>query len=91
VRSPGLECPHRWPALREAAWTYQHHPAVGTTIKARQAGVSAATVARAWDAQLRLSARSRALGAGKDLKSVVAAAVARELAGSCWAEMTATS
>jgi transposase len=77
--------------LCEAAWTYQHHPAIGTTIKARQAGVSAATVARAWNAQLRLSARFRALAARKNVKSVVAAAVARELAGFCWAEMTATS
>jgi transposase len=76
--------------LCEAAWTYQHHPAIGTTIKARQAGVSAATVARAWNAQLRLSARFRALAARKNVKSVVAAAVARELAGFCWAEMTAT-
>ena len=76
--------------LCEAAWTYQHHPAIGTTIKARQAGVTPATVARAWSAQVRLSARFHALAARKNVKSVVAAAVARELAGFCWAEMTAT-
>jgi hypothetical protein len=76
--------------LCEAAWTYQYCPAIGRTIKARQAGVSPATVARAWSAQVRLSARFRALAARKNVKSVVAAAVARELAGFCWAEMTAT-
>ena len=76
--------------LCEAAWSYQHRPAMGTTIKARQGGVSPATVARAWAAQTRLSARWQALAARKNVKSVVAAAVARELAGFCWAEMTAT-
>ena len=76
--------------LCEAAWTYQYCPALGRTIKARQAGMSAATVARAWSARLRLSARFRVLAARKNVKSVVAAAVARELAGFCWAEMTAT-
>jgi transposase len=76
--------------LCEAAWSYQHRPAMGTTIKARQAGVGPATVARAWSAQTRLSARWHALAARKNVKSVVAAAVARELAGFCWAEMTAT-
>ena len=36
--------------LCEAAWSYEHRPAMGTTIKARQGGVSPATVARAWAA-----------------------------------------
>jgi ligand-binding sensor domain-containing protein len=46
-------------------------------------------VARAWAAQLRLSARFRALAARKNTKSIVAAAIARELAGFLWAEMVA--
>jgi transposase len=46
-------------------------------------------VARAWSAQLRLCGRFRHLTAKKNIKSVVAAAVARELAGFLWAEMTA--
>jgi len=46
-------------------------------------------VARAWAAQLRLCGRFRHLAARKNTKSVVAAAVARELAGFLWAEMTA--
>jgi ligand-binding sensor domain-containing protein len=46
-------------------------------------------VARAWAAQQRLSGRFRALAARKPTKSIVAAAIARELAGFLWAEMTA--
>ena len=46
-------------------------------------------VARAWKAQLRLCGRFRHLAARKNTKSVVAAAVARELTGFLWAEMTA--
>ena len=46
-------------------------------------------VARAWTAQLRLSRRFRALDARKGVRSVVCAAVARELAGVVGAEMIA--
>ncbi len=49
----------------------------------------AATLARSWTAQTRLSKRFHALAARKNIKSVVATAVARELAGFLWAEMTA--
>jgi transposase len=75
--------------LCEAAWSYQHRASVGTGLRQRQAGVAPATVARSWTAQTRLSSRFRALAARKNAKSVVAAAVARELAGFLWAEMTA--
>jgi transposase len=75
--------------LIEAAWQYQHRPHVGAEIAKRHQGVPPATVARAWAAQQRLSGRFRHLGARKNTKSVVAAAVARELAGFLWAEMTA--
>ena len=44
---------------------------------------------KANEVQLRLTGRFRALAARKNVKSVVAAAVARELAGFLWAEMTA--
>ena len=44
---------------------------------------------RAWNAQLRLCGRFRHLAARKNTKSVVAAAIARELAGFLWAEMAA--
>jgi len=75
--------------LIEGAWQYQHRPYVGSVIAKRQEGVGPETVARAWVAQLRLCGRFRHLAARKNTKSVVAAAVARELAGFLWAEMTA--
>jgi transposase len=75
--------------LVEGAWAYQHRPHVGATIARRQEGVGPETVARAWAAQLRLCGRFRHLAARKNTKTVVAAAVARELAGFLWAEMTA--
>jgi transposase len=74
--------------LVEAAWSYQHRPHVGAGIKARQEGLAPEVTARAWHAQLRLSSRFRQLGARKNIRSVVAAAIARELAGFLWAEMT---
>lgn len=75
--------------LTEAAWAYQHVPNVGRGLQERQGGVPASTVARSWSAQTRLAKRFRSLAARKNVKSVVAAAVARELAGFLWAEMTA--
>jgi len=75
--------------LVEAAWAYQHRPYVGPEIAKRHQGVAPEVVARAWAAQLRLCGRFRHLAARKNTKSVVAAAVARELTGFLWAEMTA--
>jgi transposase len=75
--------------LIEAAWAYQHRPAVGVQIARRQHGLDPAVVARAWAAQQRLCARFRVLAARKNIKPIVAAAIARELAGFLWAEMTA--
>ncbi len=75
--------------LVEAAWAYQHRPYVGGEIAERHDGLSPEVVARAWAAQLRLCGRFRHLAARKNIKSVVAAAIARELAGFLWAEMTA--
>lgn len=75
--------------LVEAAWSYQHHPYVGAGIAKRQEGLPPEVVARSWSAQLRLCGRFRHLAERKNTKSVVAAAIARELAGFLWAEMTA--
>jgi transposase len=75
--------------LVESAWSYQHRPGVGAEIARRQQGLDPAVVARAWAAQQRLSGRFRRLAARKHTKSIVAAAIARELAGFLWAEMTA--
>jgi transposase len=75
--------------LVESAWSYQHRPYVGAEIAKRHEGLAPEVIARAWSAQLRLCGRFRHLAARKNIKSVVAAAVARELAGFLWAEMTA--
>ncbi len=77
--------------LVEAAWAYQHRPHVGAGIAARHDGLPPEVIARAWAAQVRLSTRFRKLAARKNVRSVVAAAIARELAGFLWAEMTADS
>jgi transposase len=75
--------------LVESAWGYRHRPNVGVGLAARQAGVHPDTIARAWACQLRLCRRFRVLAERKDSRNIVAAAVARELGGFVWAEMTA--
>ncbi|MDQ3973221.1 MAG: IS110 family transposase [Actinomycetota bacterium] len=74
--------------LVESAWGYQHRPAVGVALRHRQDGLDPQVVARAWEAQLRLCGRFRRLAQHKNVKSVVVAAIARELAGFVWAETT---
>jgi transposase len=78
---------HLRPALVEAAWAYQHRPAVGATIKKRQHHCSEETISRAWAAQLHLCGKFRRLAERKTSRKVVVTAVARELAGFLWAEM----
>jgi transposase len=69
----------------EAAWAYRHRPAVGPTLRKRQAAVSPEVNAIAWKAQHRLHARYRALmGRGKG-KQQAATAIGRELLGFIWA------
>jgi transposase len=75
--------------LVESAWAYQHRPQATLELRRRQAGLPPETVARAWTAQLRLCGRFRRLHARKQCRQVVVIAVARELAGFLWAEMTA--
>src|SRR4029453_6565032 len=53
------------------------------------AGPGPQVVARAWAAQLRRCGRFRRLATRKTSKNLAVAAVARELAGFWWAEMTA--
>lgn len=77
--------------LIESAWAYQHRPSLGVGLRRRQDGVAPATVARSWAAQQRLCARFRRLAARKTSQSIVTVAIARELAGFCWAEMTAAA
>jgi len=75
--------------LVESAWAYKSRANVGPTIAKRHAGLDPAVVARAWAAQLRLCGKFRRLDARKTSRNVVATAIARELAGFVWAEMTA--
>ena len=69
----------------EAAWAYRHRPAIGGTLRKRQATLSEAVKAIGWKAQLRLHGRYRKLlGRGKCQQQVVTA-VGRELLGFIWA------
>jgi transposase len=69
----------------EAAWAYRHRPAIGPTLRRRQAGVSDAVKAIAWKAQHRLHARYRRLVAKDKPAPQVVTAIARELLGFIWA------
>jgi len=75
--------------LVESAWAYKAHPATGPVLARRQAGVDAAVVARAQAAQLRLCGKFRRLDERETNRKTVVTAIARELAGFVWAEMTA--
>jgi transposase len=69
----------------EAAWAYRHRPAIGGTLRKRQAALSEDVKAIGWKAQLRLHARYRKLlGRGKCHQHAVTA-VGRELLGFIWA------
>jgi transposase len=76
--------------LVEAAWHYRRPPRRGTTLKARQAGQDPRVIALSWTAQQRLHQRWQRLERERGKRStIVAVAVARELAGFCWAITTA--
>jgi hypothetical protein len=75
-------------ALVEAAWKYQHPPKVGAGLRRRHTGLGPDTIARSATAQKRLNAKYRQMLAHGKLRTVAVTAVARELAGFVWAEMT---
>jgi transposase len=75
--------------LVESAWAYQRGPYVGYRIRGALEQAPPATAERAWKAQVRLCGRFKRLAARKNVKTVAATAVARELAGFLWGEMTA--
>jgi transposase len=75
-------------ALIEAAWAYQHRPGIGVTLSRRQASASVETLARSWTAQQRLHAKYKKMTARGKPPGVAMVAIARELAGFVWAEMT---
>jgi transposase len=69
----------------EAAWAYRHRPAVGPTLRKRQAPVSPEVKEIAWKAQHRLHTRYRALTARGKCKQQAVTAIGRELLGFIWA------
>jgi transposase len=72
--------------LVEAAWHYRRPPRRGKTLAARQVGQPAHVLALAWKAQQRLHRTWRRLDSERGKRrTLVAVAVARELAGFCWA------
>ncbi len=77
--------------LVESAWAYKARPAAGTVLQKRQEGLDPQVVARAWAAQLRLCGKFHRLDARKTSRKTVVTAIARELAGFVWAEMTAAA
>ncbi len=76
--------------LVEAAWHYRRAPAKGQALKRRQAGQPAHVIAISWQAQQRLHRTWRRLDSERGKRrTIVAVAVARELAGFCWATANA--
>ena len=72
--------------LVEAAWQYRKRPARGKALERRQDGQPPAVIAISWQAQQRLYRVWRRLeGERGKRRTIVAVAVARELAGFCWA------
>lgn len=72
--------------LVEAAWHYRKTPARGLTLQRRQDGQPATIIAISWQAQRRLHHLWHRLADERGKRrTIVAVAVARELAGFCWA------
>jgi transposase len=71
--------------LVEAAWAYRHPPRVGYEKQALVAAAPRAAREIAWKAQVRLCKRFRALSRNGKKSTVVATAIARELAAFIWA------
>jgi transposase len=72
--------------LVEAAWHYRRPPRKGTTLQRRQQDQPAQTISISWKAQQRLHHIWQRLDTQRGKrKTLVAVAVARHLAGFCWA------
>lgn len=81
TKAGNSRCRH---VLVQAAWSYRHRPALGPSLRRRQADQPAEVVAHAWKAQHRLYKRFQRLKARKH-PNVAVVAVARELVGFLWA------
>jgi transposase len=71
--------------LVEAAWHYRNPPRLGREIERRQEGQPVEATAIAWSAQRRLHRTWTRMRARDKRPTVTTVAVARELAGFCWA------
>jgi transposase len=71
--------------LVEAAWHYRNPPRAGREIERRQQGQPPGVIAVAWSAQRRLHRTYSRMRKRNKRATVTAVAVARELAGFCWA------
>lgn len=71
--------------LVEAAWSYRHPPRVGVDKQVRVTAAPRAAREIAWKAQVRLCKRFRALSRKGKKSTIVATAIARELAAFIWA------
>ena len=74
--------------LVEAAWQQRRPPRASAALERRRQGQPAAVRARADESARRLHARWHALEGRGKRRTIVAVAVARELAGHCWALAT---
>jgi transposase len=74
--------------LVEAAWHHRRPPRASAALERRRQGQPAAVRARADASARRLHARWHALETRGKRRTIVAVAVARELAGHCWALAT---
>jgi transposase len=83
TKAGNSRCRH---VLVQAAWSYQHRPAVGAKLKKRQQGAPPGVIGHAWKAQHRLYKLFHRI-AFRRLRQVAAVAVARELVGFVWAVM----
>jgi transposase len=72
----------------EAAWHYRRPPRVGKALERRQQGKPTEAIKISWDCQRRLHRTWWRLERRGKRRTVVAVAVARELAGFCWAVAT---
>ena len=77
--------PHARRLLVEAAWHYRKQPRIGTALTDRQTGQPAEAIAIAWSAQRRMHRTWTRLEPRGKRRTMIAVAVARELAGFCWA------
>lgn len=74
--------------LVESAWHHRRPPRPSVTLERRRRGQPAAVKAQADRSSRRLHARWQALEGRGKRRTIVAVAVARELAGHCWALAT---